>query len=209
MTDTRPGPDELRMRGILRDRGVGPAADESPLPPDLPDGFEPRERDWLDDILDSNPTEPASQPEGEPETAPVEKPTPPKRTRARKDKLKTSTGTGKTRSKADRHPATADPRKSLLDAIDGVSPRVRRLIANLTAAGLGWSLGWVDFAEDVVAWVRTHHPADPQSIFWYVVGAACLLLYGRSRSWVWPASWFASVPAASLVAGVLLYAPTQ
>lgn len=208
MTDTRPGPDELRMRGILRDRGVGPDAAE----PDPPDREQPAPADdpdaWWDRLYpdEPEPAEDAEEPaaEEDADSEPDKAATPRKRPRLRK----ATPARAKATRKADEHPAVADPRRSLLDAIDAVPHRTRRLISHLTAAGLGWTLGWISFAEDVTAWIRTHHPADPQSIFWYAIGLACLALYRRSRSWWWPLAWLATVPAASAVAGVLLYAPT-
>lgn len=208
MSDTRPGADELRVRGILRARGVGPDATPPPVPP------KPTAppRDWLDDILDSNAT--ATPPPASASTRPATdpKPTPdadraPKRPTWKTLRGRVQTGTERG-SASGRHPATVLPRASLLDALDAVAPRNRRLVANVSAAGLSWSFGAVDFVQDVVAWVHAHGPADPQSIFWVLVGVACLALYRRSRGWWWPVAWLASVPAATAVAGVLLYAPT-
>jgi hypothetical protein len=73
MTNTRPGPDEKRVRFLLRRAGVGPDADEQALPATpahLPAGFEPRARDWLDDILDSNTDQPAPRPKRAPRRTP-------------------------------------------------------------------------------------------------------------------------------------------
>lgn len=50
MSETKPGADELRMRGILRRRGVGYDAE----PDAVTRPSDARERDWLDDILDSD-----------------------------------------------------------------------------------------------------------------------------------------------------------
>ena len=47
MAESKPGADELRVRGMLRQRGVG--ADAIPPKPAV------RPRDWLDDILDTKP----------------------------------------------------------------------------------------------------------------------------------------------------------
>ncbi|MEV7196015.1 hypothetical protein AB0N81_30040 [Streptomyces sp. NPDC093510] len=47
-----------------------------------------------------------------------------------------------------------------------------------------------------------------QSIFWFCVGIACLALHQVGRGKSAPVAWLASVPAASAVLGVLLYAPT-
>ncbi|MFB6955478.1 hypothetical protein ACFCYB_00220 [Streptomyces sp. NPDC056309] len=52
MAETKPGADELRIRSILRQRGVGPDAQPDATIPPMPTQ---RPRDWLDDILDSNP----------------------------------------------------------------------------------------------------------------------------------------------------------
>ncbi|MEU1155750.1 hypothetical protein ABZ369_22415 [Streptomyces sp. NPDC005918] len=207
MTDTRPGADELRVRGILRARGVGPAA----APPVPPKPTAPP-RDWLDDILDSNtagpaPTKAAPQPEPEGESTAAPAPRRPSAVR-RVLRPKSGTGGGKTGRAAAPHPAVTDPRTSLVDALDAVPHRLRRLAANSTAAGLGWSLGLVDFTRDICAWVDLHGPADPQSIFWFVVGIACLALHHSGRGRWAPVAWLDSVPAASAVLGVLLYAPT-
>ncbi|MGW5736993.1 MULTISPECIES: hypothetical protein [Streptomyces] len=240
MGETRPGPDELRVREILRTRGVGPDAPAPDQPATAPAGHRAAPAEdpdgWWDRLyVDEQPTpagrtaprlpdwwrkkpehlpppaEPAEQQEeddGEPEAEEEPEADDETDTRQRPHLRIAKSSQAKGKRKTDRHPAVADPRKSLLDALDSVQPRVRRLISNLAAGGVGWSLGWVAFAQDVCAWVHSHHPADPQSIFWYVVGLCCLSLYRRSRGWAWPASWCASVPAVSAVAGVLLYAPT-
>ncbi|MFZ3569442.1 hypothetical protein ACNYS0_21050 [Streptomyces sp. BH034] len=157
--------------------------------------------------------EPEAEPEPEPEPEPEdldqveEQRAPRKRLRLRADKEREAKYAHK-KAEAGAHPAVADPRKSLIEAIDGVPPRIRRLASNVAAASLGWSLGWVDFTEEVVVWIHAHGPTDWQSIFWFFVGFVCLNLYRMSRSFLWPLSWFATVPAASALAGVLLYAPT-
>ncbi|MFB6679462.1 hypothetical protein ACFCWG_45185, partial [Streptomyces sp. NPDC056390] len=73
MPDTRPGPDEdeLTIRDWLRKRVVGPDADEPQLPAapaQLPGGYEPLPKDWLNDILDSN-AEAGAHEEPEPATS--------------------------------------------------------------------------------------------------------------------------------------------
>ncbi|MHC5259893.1 hypothetical protein ACYSUO_18605 [Streptomyces sp. UC4497] len=86
MTDTRPGADEKRVRFLLRRAGVGPDADEQPLPAapaHLPAGFEPRAHDWLDDILDGNADEPAPRPARAPR--PAKQPEPNAAPRERRD----------------------------------------------------------------------------------------------------------------------------
>ncbi|MEU3851742.1 hypothetical protein [Streptomyces sp. NPDC029554] len=55
MSDTRPGADELRMRAILKTRGVGPDA-----PPAIPPMPRQRPRDWFDDLAEYNAPTPAA-----------------------------------------------------------------------------------------------------------------------------------------------------
>ncbi|MCZ4513486.1 hypothetical protein O3Q52_36145, partial [Streptomyces sp. ActVer] len=79
----KPGADELRIRGILRQRGVGPDAPPATVPP------RPavRPRDWLDNILDANATTPptpaeeppAERPESPSGPTPIAAVKPPKR----------------------------------------------------------------------------------------------------------------------------------
>lgn len=55
MDGTTPGPDELRIRSILRRRGVGYDAGPPPVPRKLPAGYEAaREPDWFDDLVEYN-----------------------------------------------------------------------------------------------------------------------------------------------------------
>lgn len=57
----QPEADELRVRYVLRARGVGPDATAlPPMPVAPPTGFESRPRDWLDDILDTPMPAPAT-----------------------------------------------------------------------------------------------------------------------------------------------------
>ncbi|MEI5100320.1 hypothetical protein RB200_19555 [Streptomyces sp. PmtG] len=90
-TPPAPGPDEIRVRGILRQRGVGPDAQLSTRPPRLPDGYQERPRDWLDDITDGrmDPEPPT------PRTAPAPTPEP---AAADATVEQAATGTGKTGS---------------------------------------------------------------------------------------------------------------
>lgn len=52
MDETKPGPDEVRMRGILRRHGVGYDAELPAVPPGLPEGFEaaPDPDAWWDEL---------------------------------------------------------------------------------------------------------------------------------------------------------------
>lgn len=204
MSETKPGADELRIRGILRQNGVGPDA--------IPPKPEDRARDWLDDILDA--PAPAPAPEEPPTPAPATGPQP---TTARKTKPKTSKKRKRKRSKR-QNPAAArsawdappaSPRQSLADALDRVPYRLKWLAYHASATYLGWSTGLVDYATYVTTWIADTGLIGVQAAFWYGAGAATVLLYRHTRGWWWPTAWLAAVPACSTVVGVLLYAPNS
>lgn len=199
------GADELRIRALLVAREVGP--DATPPRPAA------RPRDWLDDILDSDPAPAPEATEGaEPDLAPVPaitsaapeaKPreTPTRKPRKKRKKPKT----GAPRAAWDSRPPS--PRQSLADAWDNVPPRLKWLAYHASAAYLGWSCGLVDWATYVTAWIVSTSPASPQAVFWYAAAGATVLVYRRTRHWWRPVAWLATVPVASTVVGVLLYAP--
>jgi hypothetical protein len=207
MSDTRPGADELRLRAILKTRGVGPDAAPPRAPRQLPPVPQQRPRDWLDDILDSPPATtpqpegPASPPRPGPQPTNVEKTAP---------KLKGRGGKGKAKRPRESGPQYAPltppgPRQSLLDAYDRIPPRVKWLAYHASAAYLGWTTGLVDWATYVTGWIADTGPVGPQAVFWYATAGATALVYRRTRGWWWPVAWLAAVPATSTVVGVLLY----
>lgn len=55
----QPDADELRIRSILKTRGVGPDATAPAAPPQLPPVPQQRPRDWFDDLADYNAPTPA------------------------------------------------------------------------------------------------------------------------------------------------------
>ena len=188
MSDTRPGADERRMQALLKQRGVGPDA----IPP-MP---KQRPRDWLDDILDT----PTVAPKPERPAAPAA----PQPTTVRKTKLKTPKGSGRARHA----PLTlGNPRQSLLDAYDRIPARIKWLAYHASAAYLGWSIGLVDWTTYVTNWIADTGFVGPQAVFWYATAGGTVLLHHRTRRWWWPVAWLAAVPASSVIAGVLLYAP--
>lgn len=196
------GADELRIRALLRQNGVGP----NPIPP-KPTG---RPRDWLDDILNSpppRPTTPAVPPVAQPATPPEPKQiTTAKPKKKRKKKTKKPTATA---PRAAFDTQVSDPRQSLLDAWQGIPPRIKWLGYHASAAFLGWTTGLVSWATYVTAWIAATGFLGVQPVFWYCAAAATFLLYRRTRGWWLPVAWLAAVPACSTVVGVLLYAPTQ
>jgi hypothetical protein len=197
MSDTRPGADELRIRTLLRAAGVGPDA-VPPKPTDRP-------RDWLDSIIETDLAPAAEEPtKPEPATAPA----PPSARKAKPPKAKKKAKRpkpGKARTAWDSHPPAL--RQSLADAWDNVPYRLKWLAYHGTAACLGWTVGLVDWATYVTAWIADTGPVGPQAVFWYAAAGTTVLLYRRTRSWWWPVAWLAAIPATSTVVGVLLYAP--
>jgi len=213
------GADELRIRATLIKQGVGPDADPEPVgtpKPAVPPKPTTRPRDWLDNLLDDNATEPEPAPapdeepaEDEPEAkpaAPTEKAPPTSKAGGKKKQKKAKKPKpGAPRTAWDTRPPS--PRQSLLEAYDAVPYRLRWLAYHATAAYMGWSAGLVDYATYITAWIADTG-FGPQAWFWCGVGAATLLLHRRTRGLWWPVAWCAAIPAASTVVGVLLYAPT-
>lgn len=183
------GADELRIRTLLRKRGVGPDAAPPASPVAAP---APAPADWWDRLYaDDEPAAPAEpEPVEESQPAPpvAAQPAAPARTR---------------------RPHSPRPAQSLLDAWDGVRPRTRWLAYHGTAAGLGWGLGITTWATDTTGWVADGRWVSPESIACYALGAVTVALYRRTRHWWWPVAWLAAVPASSIVLGVLLYAPNS
>lgn len=215
----QPGADELAVRDRLIKQGVGPDADPAPVippkpstPPTVPPAIP--DRDWLEDILDGNATapepteEPAEEPEQpEPEAKPAAPPAKDKQTpkagRKKERRRKTKRPKpGAPRTAWDTRPTS--PRQSLMEAYDNVPYRLRWLAYHASAAYMGWSAGLVDYTTHVTAWIADTG-FGPQAWFWCGVGAATLLLHRRTRGLWWPIAWFAAIPAASTVVGVLLH----
>jgi hypothetical protein len=220
---TELGADELRIRALLVAHEVGPDAVPNAIPP-RPAG---RPRDWLDDILEADPTpepEPEPVPEeessDEPETTPEPgsvdgqeeqlqpRPKPPRSAKKSSSKKRKKPKPGAARAGVDTRPALT--RQSLADAWDNIPTRLKWLAYHASAAYLGWSMGLVGWSTYVTAWIATTGPAGPagpQAVFWYVAAAGTVLVYRRTRTWWTPAAWLAAVPVTSTVVGVLLYAP--
>ncbi len=195
-----PGADELRVRALLVARQVGPDA----IPP-KPVG---RPKDWLDDIMAAD-LAPAAEEPAEP--APAEAPAPARDAKAKKPRpAKTATKKKTKRPKPGTPRAAFDgrppaPRQSLVEAWDRVPYRLRWLAYHASAAYLGWTIGLVDWATYVTAWIATTGLLGPQAAFWYLAAGGTVLLYRRTRGWWRPVAWLAAVPVTSTVVGVLLY----
>ncbi|MFE9127074.1 hypothetical protein ACFYOF_16915 [Streptomyces sp. NPDC007148] len=223
MGGTTPGADELRVAKLLKQRGVGPDAEQPVIPP-IP---KQRPRDWLDNILDGNATSAAElAPElvEEPAEAPGdEDPEPAPERNAKKEGRKPGKGKGRARKRRRRRKQPAgpdvarsawdtkpsDPRKALVDAWSGVPYRLKWLGCHLAAAGVGWRIGLVDWATSTAAWYGAGHWTSPSAFVIYVFGVCAIALYrvGRKRG-LWLVTCAAAIPVSSVVVGVLLYSGT-
>lgn len=203
-----PGADELRIRALLLAREVGPDA-RPPMPAARP-------RDWLDEIVDTDlaPATPTPEPEPGPvDDKPAEAPAPVAKTKpkpARKSQRKPGKKQkkpkpGAARAAVDTRPPS--PRQSLAEAWDRVPYRLKWLAYHASAAYLGWTVGLVNWATYVTAWIADTGLVGPQALFWYAAAGGTVLVYRRTRGWWRPVAWLAAVPATSTVVGVLLYAP--
>lgn len=214
MSGTKPGADELRVRALLKERGVGPDARPSAIPPQPTE----RPRDWLDDILDGNAAVPALEEESEearaepePEEEPDGAEPAPSPAKQRKDKPKLPATKVKRTRRAPTEPRTAwdshpgDVRQSLLDAWARVPYRLVWLTQHGLAAGVGWRFGIVGWATDTAAWFAAGHWTSPSAFVLYALGGLAVALYRRTRRTVWPVACAAAIPVSSVVVGVLLY----
>lgn len=208
MPETPPGADERRIRDLLVAHEIGPDA----APPKLTT----RPRDWLDDILDSDPaprpearkpvtkpaavTSPAKKPPADPREPKPPRPRAPRKKGAKKQKRPRR---GAPRTAWDSQPPS--PRQSLADAWDNTPHRLKWLAYHATAAAAGWPLGWVAWATDTAAWYAAGHWTDLSAWVLYGLGVGVIALYRSSRHWMPAAAWAATVPASSITLGVLLY----
>lgn len=215
MDETKPGPDEVRMRGILRRQGVGYDAGPPAAPPRQPDGYEPAPAPdaWWDELYSGEQPAPA-------------KPVPAAR---RPDWWSKGQQTDAGEPEADEEPDAEPtgpgpfapqpgywPRPHIPAAVTttadraaaAISPGTRRFLYNASAAGAGWGLGlYHQFA---------HALADCGSQY-SIRGALVLGLGGsaliahvwdrRTRHW-WPGiAWVARIPLATAVLALALWAP--
>jgi hypothetical protein len=178
------GGDELRARALLHTLGARPFGHAHTTPPRTAMAST-QWRSRLNAAL-TNATTTRAQP-----------------TKRRKTKRKQRHNPAAPRTAWDTRPPS--PRQSLADAWDRVPYRLKWLAYHASAAYLGWTIGLVGWATYVTAWIARTGLVGPQAIFWYLVGAATLLLHHRTRTWWRPVAWLAAVPASSTVVGVLLY----
>lgn len=194
MSDTKPGADELAVRGRLRkllgEDDDPPTAEPAPDP----DG-------WWDELYADD--EPQPDPSQTPPAVAVP-PTKPKKTKNSKAGKKTKPK----RTTAPHAGMDSHPRQSLTDAFDRIPPRTRWLLYHATAAAAGWRLGLVDWGTNTAAWYAAGHWTTPSAFVLYGLGVCAICLYRRARAWAWPAAWAAAIPVSSTVVGILLYGTT-
>lgn len=220
MTDTGPGPDELRVRGILRDRGVGPDAHPGPpaVPPALPDGYEAasaKDPDaWWNDLYADEQAQPAGAARLPNwwSRKPGHLPTPPA-------PAADATTDEEPAVEADAEPEPEEapaprkrprltitrPRTSLSEATADISPKNRWLLLHCTAAAAGWPLGLITWGTNTAAWFAADHWTDSSAWVVYGLGVVALSLYRRTRHRGLLLAWAAAVPVSSVTCGVLLY----
>ncbi|WP_432164882.1 hypothetical protein [Streptomyces sp. bgisy031] len=201
MTETRPGPDELRVRRLLRKHGVGPdALAEQPLPvaptvTDPPAGYErtPDPDEWFTRLYGedgTSPVEPATStdtdPDPDPEPAdddPAEEPAPRER----------------------RRPRIELSRTSLADTLAALTPKQRWLLTHGTAAAAGWPIGLVNWGTGTAHWFAAGNWTSSSAWTIYGLAAIAISIYRRTRHRLLPVAWLAAVPVSSVALGVLLY----
>jgi hypothetical protein len=179
------GADELRMKAILKTRGVGP--DAPPPPPPAGDWWEPKPEPFLEDIEDEGEGEDEEElDDDEPaprrfEAQPGYWPRP--HTPAAVDRLR------------DRAPAA-------------VSPATRRFLYNASAAGAGWALGLYQQFAWAINDCATQEGIGAALVLG--IGGTALIAHvwdRRTRHW-WPGiAWAARIPLATALLALALWAP--
>ncbi|MFI1165619.1 hypothetical protein ACH4UM_18890 [Streptomyces sp. NPDC020801] len=186
MSDTRPGADELRIRSILKKRGVGPDAQPPELPPGPPPaGFEPASEWWEHKPPTTEETEPDN--DEQPDKPPVFAPQPGYYPRPHT-------------------PAFIDRSHHRAEA--ALSPRTRSLLYNASAAGTGWLLGLYHQLAAAIADCGQHYSVNGA----LVLGAGGSLLIAhfwdrRTRHWWTGLAWAARIPLATAILALALWAP--
>lgn len=98
-------------------------------------------------------------------------------------------------------------RRSLVEIIRSTPDHVWWLAYNGSALAAGFWLGWPQWVKDGTAFLATEHPSltDAYSFTCYALAAGVFVLDYRARGWLFPVSWLARIPTASLVVGVPLH----
>ena len=214
-----PGPDTAPATDTEPDAAAQPRASrrripewwtgqhvDTAAPDDEPDEVdeEPDDEEDLDD-QDEDEEDDEDQDEDEQDAQPRSRP----RSRSRREKLRKTRPAKSRKRRRDPHapssPLDTAPRRSLLDAIAAVPPRIRWLIVHTTAAAAGYRLGWVDYATRTTAWLDEHGWLSTSGVFWCCLAVGCEAFRYRARHTRLIIRWLAAIPIASIVAGTALY----
>ena len=226
MTETKPGADELRIRGILRRRGVGPDAEPATTPPPHapdPDSWwnelyadeqpparrpAPRIPDWW-----RGPTTelPEPEPEPEPQSEPDDEPEP-ENSGQKPESEDESAAPGRFDPQPGywprpHMPAFIDHTRDRAEEIT-LSPRTREGLYNATAATTGWALGLYHPLAAAIA--DCARQASTSGALTLGIGSTLLIAHvwdRRTRHWWPPLAWCARIPLATAVLALALWAP--
>lgn len=177
------------------------APDPEPGEDDDSDLLEDAEADEDEAAADAQP----DGPDADADAQPVRKPGP-ARPKRRRPAARSRTRSRRQSADAPRALVDSPPmRRSLLDAYDGIPPRIRWLAVHLSAAAAGYALGWVNWATRSTAWIADHGALTPTALFLYGVAILCECLRYRTRTWRLLVRWGCAVPIASIVIGAALY----
>lgn len=207
----------------LVDGTARPAADDAPK--------EERARDWLDDIIDSDATAPAEEPEAEAAPEPrawwshkrsganTSAPQQPEETEARSDSEDAEEPEEPRDTPRAFEPQPGYwPRPHIPAAVTrtwdrsetAISPKTRSFLYNASAAGAGWALG----LYHQFAWALNDCGTSTGISGALVLGIGGSLLIAhvwdrRTRHW-WPGiAWAARIPLATAMLALALYAPAS
>ena len=231
MTETKPEADELRIRSILLQRGVGPDAEPAAEPrhtPD-PDGWwdelyadehppdrrpAPRIPDWwrqpTTELPDPEPEpEPKPKPEQEPEPEQGNDEPDPEPSSEKPEAEDESPASGRFDPQPGYWPRPHTPafiNRARPDT--ALSPRTRRLLYNASAATTGWALGLYHPLAAAIADCGQHYSTSGA----IVLGTSSSLLIAhlwdrRTRHWWPPLAWCARIPLATTLLALALWAP--
>jgi hypothetical protein len=196
MSGSKPGADELRMRGILRKRGVGYDAGPPAAPPALPAGYEPAPAadDWWNDLYDED------------DPGPVDEEEP-----AAKDSAPSRPGWWQTQPDyypRPHMPAVLTRTRDRADA--ALSPKTRAALYNASAAGAGWMLGLYQQCAHALADCGQQYSTS--GALTLGIGTCLLIAHiwdRRTRHW-WPGiAWVARIPLATALTALALWAPAS
>ncbi|MFE3378764.1 hypothetical protein [Streptomyces anulatus] len=102
---------------------------------------------------------------------------------------------------------TAEQKKSLFEAWNGMSRKTRHLLYNGTALGAGLYLGVPQFFTAETAYLVTTYGSwtNFYVVVWYATALGIFALDYRTRAWFPLFAWFTRIPLVSMIVGCLYY----